>query len=221
MLLQSLHKSAWVMVILIIILLSCKKQSTPTETNSKGNEIIHINRLYHTHAPLISDSEFVIVQVLFQKNNLSLSNLQVYKLLTNNSYHFVRCYQFIYGLELFTNDVVFVFDGHDNYNSLGGELITSIALDTIPMVTTNDAGTLFFNEIKSDPWYKDSLESFLNYGFNAELGIYDMNTGTSYAPLHFVLVWKLTVTNGMEYPVGFIRADSLHLIYYFNGIIIG
>jgi hypothetical protein len=87
------------------------------------------------------------------------------------------------------------------------------------MVASSNANILFCNKISSDRWNKDSLNSFLNYGFNAQLVLYDLNVGTNSAPL-VVLTWKLTVANGSEYPVGYIRADSLSLIYYFNGIIV-
>lgn len=217
---NTLYKSVLVMVMLIVILISCNKQNTPTETDKKGDEIIQTNRIYHSQVPLISDSALAIVQGLFQKNKLSLSNLQVDTLIDDNlGNHHVRCFQFYQNLEIFTGDVTFHFNNKDIYYTLSGELITGIAIDTIPKVSMGDIGNLFYNEIANDPDKKDSLSSFLSQGFNAELGIYGLNAGNSYAPRNFVLAWKMTVANGLEYPFAYIRADySFYLIDYDNGV---
>jgi hypothetical protein len=200
---------------------SCKNQITSTEDDNKVYGVVNINRIYDQQKRLISDSEFVIVQSLFQKNNLSLSNLQTYRLLTNHGWRYVRCYQYYHGLELFTNDVVIIFDSLGIYSTTSGDLISSIPIDTIPGVKMKDAGILFYDQIVSDPWYKDSLNSFRSRGFSAELGIYNLNAGTGDSQMRFVLTWKITVTNRGDYPVGYVRADSQHLIYYSNGIVIG
>lgn len=221
MIFNTYYKSLLVLTTLLVMFISCTKQNSPTQNDKEGIVAVKINRTYHSQTPLVSDSEFVIVQDLFQKNNLSLSNLQVYRLQTDNlDRHHVRCYQFYGNLEYFTNEVIFHFNNQDIYYFLSGDLITNISLDTIPKVTATDAGTLFYGEIASDSWYKDSLSSFQRQGLDAELGIYDLNAGISYTPTNFVLAWKMTVANGRDYPVGYVRADSLSLIYYFNGVII-
>jgi len=188
-----------------------------------GNIVVHnfikTNRIYHSQTYNITDSAFAFVRYLFEKNNLSLSDFHVYQLNTNMGSHHVNCHQIYNGLEVFPDNVTLTFDNNDNFIYLGGKLINRITIDTIPMVASSNANILFCNKISSDRWNKDSLNSFLNYGFNAQLVLYDLNVGTNFAPL-VVLTWKLTVANGSEYPVGYIRADSLSLIYYFNGIIV-
>ena len=216
---NSMKRLMIVVVIVMTTFISCKK-NTLTANGDLENEVVKTSRIYNTQTPLVSASEWGSVQGLFQKNNLSLSNLQVYELQTSDGFHYVRCYQFFQGLELFTNDVVFVFDRDDNYSSLGGELITNISIDAVVRTTMYDASTMFFGKIVQDYAYHDSLDSFRYRGFNAELGIYDLNAGIGATQKHFVPVWKITAANGLRYPIGYIRADSLHLIYYFNGIII-
>lgn len=201
-------------LISLLIFISC---SSPTESNG----LFQTKRVYHTENQLISNSEMAIVQGLFQKNNLSLSNLQVYRLDLHDDYHYVRCYQFYNNLELFTNDVVFTFNNQDILSFIGGDLITSITVDTRPKVSEKDAGTLFYGEIKNDWRFKDSLSSYGGQCFTAELGFYNLNSGMSSAQNNFVLAWKMKIANGSEYPYGYIRADSLRLIYYTNGIILG
>jgi hypothetical protein len=198
-----------------------------TENEDKVTAIIKTNRIYPSLIPAVSDSEFAIVKSLFDKNNLTLSNLKVYQLLENQSRYHVRCYQYYSTvgfrnnlLELFRNDVVFNFDKNNNYSSLGGELINKIYMDIIPKVPMEEASNLFYDEINSDSWQKDSLESYYQEGFNAELGIYDLNAGQSYAEHNFVLSWRITIANNLSYPQAYVRADSLKLIVYWNGIII-
>ena len=184
-----------------------------TENNEKVIPIVKTNRIYPSLIPVVSDSEYTIVKSLFNKNNLSLSNLKVYQLSENKGRYHVRCYQYhssfsftISLLELFRNDVVFNFDNNNNYFSLGGELINKIDINTIPKVPMEEASNLFYDELNKDGWQKDSLETYYNQGFNAELGIYDLNAGFSNAEHNFVLAWRLTVNNGYEYPMAFVKA---------------
>jgi hypothetical protein len=220
MTLKKLYKLVYILP-LIVGLNSCI-----TENEEKVMAIVSTNRIYPSLIPTVCDSEFTIVKSLFSKNNLSLSNLKIYRLLEHKGYH-VRCYQyystfnFRYSLlELFRNDVVFNFDTNHNFYSLGGELINEVQINFRPKVTIAEASNLFYYELKNDWWYKDSVVAYSNDGFNAELGIYDLNAGFSYAEHNFVLAWRLTTNNGFKYPRAYIRADSLELINYSNGIII-
>lgn len=208
---------------LIFVLNSCI-----TENEENVTTIIKTNRIYPTLISTVSDSEFTIVKSLFAKNNLSLDNLKVYRLLRNKGYH-VRCYQYynfsssFWGnnlLELFTNEMVFNFDTSYNFYSRGGDLINKIGIDVIPKVPKEEASNLFYNEINTDGQQKDSIASYYQEGFNAELGIYDLNVGQSYAQHNFVLCWRITIANNFNYPQAYVRADSLKLLYYWNGIII-
>ncbi|MHB8132448.1 MAG: hypothetical protein ACYDEX_26135 [Mobilitalea sp.] len=200
---------------IFIIISACNT----VENDSEIETIVKTYRIYPSLHPLVTDSEYAIVNSLFSKNNLSLSNLKVYRLQENKGYH-VRCYQFYNSLELFTNDVVFNFDANNNYTSLGGKLINSIDIGFLPKVLMQEASNLFYKEINSDWYQKDSLDSYYNYGFNAELGIFDLNYGHSNAQENFVLAWRLTINNKSDYPKAYFRADLLELIYYSNGVII-
>jgi Zn-dependent metalloprotease len=170
-------------------------------------------------APIyVRDSEFAIVQKLFQKNNLSLFDFQIWLYQSDTiGNHYVFCNQFYHGIQIMAYRVIFWFNNQDIYDNLVGELVGNITIDTIPSVTTNNAGILFRQAIASDSFNKNNLSSFRSYGFNAELELYDLNYGKEFVPKKFILVWIITVANGAKYPVGCIRADSLHLIYYDNG----
>jgi Zn-dependent metalloprotease len=215
-------KSILLALIIIMTAISCKEQDGLTENNQKRNEILQTTRIYHAHTPLISDSAMAIIQRLFQKNGLTINNLQVVQLSTDNlGYNHVRCLQFFRDIEIFNEEVIFHFNNLDVYYNLSNELIARVDVDTMLKVAMNEASNLFYREIAADPLFQDSLTSFRSQGFNAELGIKNLNAGIGNVPKHFVLAWRMTITNGWKYPFGYIRADSLYLIYYFNGIIYG
>jgi Zn-dependent metalloprotease len=214
-----MNKSAIIVLFFAMIFCACNEQNTPSEADK--TELIQINRIYDTQNQLISDYAMNIARNLFQKNGLSLSNLQVWRLNSDNlGHHAVKCYQFYQGLKFYTEDIIFQFDSQDIYYNLSGELFESINIDTIPKIAICDAVTLFYKEIAADNWYKDSLSYFCRQGFNAELGIFNLNSGIGNASKDFVLTWKTTVAGGWKCPVGYIRADSLRLIRYANGVII-
>jgi len=211
-----ISKPAFVAMMLMLMPISCTTNA-PTENNP---DVIHTSRIFHSRTPSIPDSEFAIVQTLFRQNNLDPSNLQIYGLLTDQGGYYVRASQFYLGLEFFTNDLAFVFDSFGTLSSMSGGIIGSFPLDTIPKAALHDAGRLYDSLIAADPRYRDSLDTFRSKGFNAELGIYDLNTGKSYDFPDFVLCWKMTVAQSGGWPIGYLRADSLKLVYYNNAVIV-
>jgi hypothetical protein len=203
-------------LILALIIVACKDSSTG---NNNGPEsMVTTYRIYNTQSPLISDSAMTIVRNLFQNNGLSLNNIQVWRLNSDTLGHTIKCHQFYQGLQLFMQEVYFHFNKQDTYYALTGVMINNITIDTLPKVALNTAGGEFYVQISNDSWYHDSLSAFCNYGFNAELGYFDLNR-SSYSK-NFVLAWKITIANGREAPMAYIRADSLQLIQYANGVII-
>jgi hypothetical protein len=220
MLLYSLNKLKIFIPLLAIIFISCKKEQAPTEISETNDCLVQTNRIYHSMAPLISTSDSILVQSLFQKNNLSLLNIQVW-FLSKDVYfvgdHYVFCDQYYHGMHIFPSEVIFWFNDQDILYNTVGELIDRITIDTIPRVTTDSAGILFCHAIATDSLFKNSLSSFRSYGFNAELKINNLDYDKESIPKRFLLVWYLTVANGSKYPAGCVRADSLSLLYYDNG----
>jgi Zn-dependent metalloprotease len=207
-----------ILINLLFSLLNSQPSHVPGSPKGRVMAPLQTNRIYNTQDQLISDSAMAIVKDLFQKNNVSLSNLQVYRLITEPSgYYHVRCNQFFKGLKLFANEVIFHFKNRFN-SSLTGELITGVTIDTVPKVSVSTAGAWFESQIAQDFQFKDSLNAFRGRGYNAELGIYELKSGVSTMPKNFVLAWKMNVAYSKGYPVGYVRADSLRLIYYDNGV---
>ena len=199
-------------ILFLLAFVSCKESST------ENSGLFQTTRVYRTQNHLVSPAELAIVQMLFQKNKLSLSNLQVYRLVVHKGTYIVRCYQFYNGLELFTEDVVFSFDQQNIVYSIMNDLITRMDVHWEPMVSEKDAGDLFYKEILKDYNSRNILNSGDKLVFYAQLGYYDLNVDTSN---NFILAWKLNVASSPKYPVAYIRADTLRLINYSNGIIFG
>ncbi len=211
---------------LISMTFSCEDHELPTEDN-KADQTFRVKRLYNPRMQLVSDDDLVTITNLFQTNSLPLSsNWQVFYF-DSNAYSAgtkcVCCFEFCHNLKLFNSSLIFWFNSQNQYTGLTGYIHAGIAIDTIPKVTMNEACLLFCSRISNDPIYSDSLSSFKNYGFNAELGFhnlnFDLNYGFNNTPENFGLAWELTVDKGGRYPTGYIRADSLYLIYYNDGIL--
>jgi hypothetical protein len=215
---KSYFTSLLFVFITAFFLISCEENISPLEIDG---ESITLNRIYPSLDPEIPDSLYSIVQNLFNRNNLSLTNLKVFMFTEHDNSKYIRCYQYYQSMEMFTNDVVFWFDRNDNYFSLGGDLINQPDLSGQVNVNMYDAAKIFYDNLKTDFWYKDSLSEFCSRGFTAELGIYDLNAGTSDSQKNFVYAWRIKVFGKDRFPVAYIRADSLLLIYYTNGVIIG
>ena len=200
-----------------------------TDNQEPAISIVKTDRVYSSTIPAVNDSEFEIVKSLFNKYKISLSNLKVTRLVNeNNNVYIVHCAQYYipsgtlnFMLEYFSNDIVFSFNENIDQYTVIGELIDNLNIKIYPKVTMEAASNLFYSEIKNDWYNKDLLSAYSKGGFNAELGIYDLNAGRSYVEHNFVLAWRLTTNNGYTYPLAYIRADYLELITYSNGVIIG
>jgi hypothetical protein len=185
-----------------------------------------VTRLYPNMVHQISDSDMTIVRTLFQANNLSLENLRITRFSAESPtdlvptaepgiFYHVICDQFVSGMEVFDQDVIYHFKQPTRFYHQTGRRIDKLLLDTIPRVSIIDACSSFCNSVAADASYADSLTSFMKRGFTAELGFRGLYGGSG--PI--VLMWRLRVSGGFEYPRSYIRADTLAMPEYWNGFI--
>jgi Zn-dependent metalloprotease len=166
---------------------------------------------------LLTENELKSIGSLFDYNQMNYANYQFYKLQTGElGQQHVKCFQYINGIKIFTNDLIFHFDQNNRYSSLSGDLIKVINLDIKPQMEPRDIIDLFINQISKDHYYSSS--ELVNNCFETEFGYYDLNAGTSYKPNLFTKAW-LVKPKGKEYPIAYIDDSKNGLIYYFNGII--
>jgi len=183
-----------------------------------NDSTFYVERIYSSRKHKVSNGDLKTINYLFAKNNITLNNLRVYKLQTDElGYYHVRCDQYYDGLPLFTEAVIFHFKNGGYLYYISGDMIDSINIDTIPDISAESTGVILYKCITSDP---DSPQVLLKKStcFEAELGIFDINAGVSYTDKNFVLVWKVEPRNA-ESPHLIINAKTDSLIRYYNGII--
>lgn len=166
----------------------------------------------------VKDSELSTIISLFRFNGLSYDNLLFTQLQTDELGHrHVDCIQYVNDLVLFTEHMNFHFDRMGKFYFRMGDVISGIEMNTEPELDMDEVRSVFFDNVKKDNFYGSSLEEIKKSCLHCELGYYDLNAGTSYAPHKFVLAWKIVpASNG--YPMAYINDTDGSVIYYFNGI---
>jgi len=206
-------------IFLLAGFISCEKENTVTylETNTKSDYCIN----YIRNTPdsiLLPDEDLNIARSLFDVNKLDYIRLQFYRLQTDElgSYH-VRCFQFVNGLKIFTEDLIFHFRQTKKYATLSGDLIEKIVLNTEPSMNPDDVIEKYLAELNQDNSYNGNKEDIRQGCFDIEFGYYDLNAGISYAENNFTKAWKVN-PKGKEYPFAYINDMTSNTIYYDNGI---
>jgi len=183
-----------------------------------NDSTFYVERIYSSRKHEASNSELKTINNLFTKNDLTLNNLRVYKLQSDDylGFKLVRCDQFYDGLLLITEPVTFHFNNGGYLNYISGDMIDSLNIDTIPNISAESTGVTLYKCITCD---LNSPQVLINKStcFEAELGIFDINAGWSYRDKDFVLVWKVEPRNA-ESPQVIINAKTDSLIRYYNGI---
>lgn len=208
--------------IFFIALLSCEQIEKDEEIIVDNCPLVNdstffVERIYSSRTHKVSNSDLKTINYLFSKNDITLNNLRVYKLQTDELGHYiVRCDQYYNGLPLFTEAVIFHFENGGYLSYMSGDMIDSINIDTIPNISAESTGVTLYNCITRD---LNSPRVLMRKStcFEAELGIFDIHAGWGYRDKDFVLVWKVEPRNA-ESPQVFINAKNDSLLRYYNGI---
>ena len=211
------------MGIIIIAFISCEEIEEDEEIIVDNCPLVndstfYVERIYSSRKHEVSNSELKTINNLFARNDLTLNNLRVYKLQSDDylGFKLVRCDQFYDGLLLITEPVAFHFNNSGNLDRISGDMIDSLNIDTIPNISAESTGVTLYKCITRDP---DSPQVLMKKStcFEAELGIFDINAGWGYRDKNFVLVWKVEPRNA-ESPQVIINAKTDSLIRYYNGL---
>jgi len=208
--------------IIFLALLSCEQIEEDEEIFVDNCPLVndstfYVERIYSSLTHKVSSDDLNTINYLFAKNNITLNNLRVYKLQTDELGHYhVRCDQFYDGLLLITEPVIFHFTNGGYLNYISGDMIDSLNIDTIPNISAESTGVTLYKCITRD---LNSPQVLIKKStcFEAELGIFDINAGWGYRDKDFVLVWKVEPRNA-ESPQVIINAKTDSLIRYYNGI---
>jgi len=196
----------------LLCCISCEKDKHSSE--------YCINRISDKPAQLlVNNEEMLIIKTLFETNHLNYSNYQFYRLETDQiGYQHARCYQFVNGLKVFYNELIFHFDPKGGFSSLSGNIIEGIPPGNNPSMCENNIVAIFLAEISKDEYYKHNFESLKSGCFDIEFGYYDLNTDLGIKDRRYTKAWKVT-PKGTEYPVAFINDINSSVLYFFNGVI--
>lgn len=164
----------------------------------------------------VSSADLAVAQELFQKNNIEMGTLAIYRVYKDEhgTMH-VSASQFYKGLPVFFGEIGYHFDqsgrAHSNIDGeagiyTSGDRIGDLGISTEPSISISAAAKRAREKMK------------LNYFFTAELGVLDLNAGASYATPNFVLAWRMKPKDAETYPYAIIDANTGKLLRYDDGI---
>lgn len=209
-----------------LLFFACKKSDSSKVLQEDKGCIYQVTVPVSTHT--ISNADIPIVNSLFLNNNIDNRNFRYYQYMQDSlqtqyppyikvDYKTLRVDQYINGLRIFNNDLVFNFKNNVLYHT-SGTIITVTKLNTITHLTFGQLRKLFINNIEQfdhkSNQYKDSC-------LYAEFGYYNLNSGTGYSTENLIKAWKVTPKSNpalLVYPVAYYKDESGELIYYDNGI---
>lgn len=164
----------------------------------------------------ISATELKIVKDFFQKNNIDLNNLQIFKVTMSKRYDsttifHVRVNQFYRGLPIFDNWITYHFlETGEIQGDITGERFADLDISIDPKVTIHKA-------------VKISKTKMRGHNYTAELGIYRPYPYDQYGkklPDNFFLAWQINSDNpNTPAAKAYVDANTGELLYYFSGIV--
>ncbi|MBP1637510.1 MAG: fungalysin/thermolysin family protein [Bacteroidetes bacterium] len=204
-------KNIIILISLCFGILSCEQDKTES--------FYCVNTIRNSPATVIlSESELVTIKSLIDYNRLDFNKYQFFRLQNDElGYHHVRCNQFVNGLRVFTDDIIFHFDQNDKYYSLSGDIIEKIDLNTKISMDYDSVVEKFLYLIEQDNTYIGDKKEIINNCFDLEFGYFDLNAGISYSDENFTKAWKIKPTN-RDYPYAYINDENSETISYDNGI---
>ena len=199
-------------IVFLFTISSCKKEDNIGDFQACTNVVLE-----SPNEIRVSAENQSLAEHLFNSNEMDFNNLQITKVQTDdyNKTH-IRCYQFVNGLKIFTGDLIYHFNENDQYDSLSGELITNLSLNTQSNLDSSILKNKYLTQVENDTFYRSRISELTENCLDLQFGYYDLNAGQSYQPENLVKAWKITPHN-KEYPVLFVNDETSEIIYYFNG----
>jgi hypothetical protein len=197
-------KETFLLSIILVFALGCSRDD---------ENCIKIESL-ESATPYLTQPEQAKAEFLFSFNNINYSSLQFVKLIDDSPYINIKCYQFVNGLKVFTESLVYRFAGSGQ--SVGepmGELISDINIGSESIMDSKSVVDVFLNKIKTD----DPTNSNISGCFLLEFGYYDLNVSSGKLEHDFIKAWKVS-KEGSGLPFGFIDDTNGTILYYDNGI---
>ncbi len=203
---------------IVVILISFCISFSSCEQGEKYNFFCVNTVLSSPSKVILSRSEIRTIKYLFYHNDLNYNHYQFYRLTNDELGHsHVRCNQFVNGLRVFTDDLIFHFDQNDNYYFLSGDIINKIELNTYSSMDNYDVAVKFLTLVENDNSFIGDKSEIINGCFDLEFGYFDLNAGISYTEENFTKAWKIKPAD-RDYPYAYINDENTEIISYDNGI---
>lgn len=206
-------KKLYLVLFPIILLTACKKNELPGDNGC----------ISRTNGNYVTGADATAATQLLKKNNLPYEDALFSQVLLHDTIpgpdgnhiyqHIVVVLQFN-GLPLLSNSIYYHFkDGI--LASSDGTRYKSISVNFREALSLPQVRKLYIGAaIKGGMSAADLNDTCLA----AQLGYYDLNTGTGNSSTNFVRVWSVTPKNS-QYPIAIIRDDNGQTISYNSGIV--
>lgn len=171
------------------------------KTESFGSSISHLTQPEKARA-----------EHLFTINNIDYSRLQFLKLTDDSPHIHIRCYQYVNGLKVFTETLLYQFENSHAVGEPRGDIISAIDIGSEPTMDARTVLDVFISKIETDdPAILNNSDCFI-----LEFGYYDLNAGTGKLEHDFINAWKVSI-EGRLVPFGFVDDNKRTMIHYDNG----
>ena len=131
--------------------------------------------------------------------------LQVYKINSDQHGWVVKCNVFYQNLKVFSSQYYFNKNTGGSIYSLNTINLSSINFSLIPTISYGSAITTATQAV-------DYSQTCVSY----RLGIYDLNSGSSFQPKNYKLVWKIQGESGLPYVI--LDANTSQIYHTDDGI---
>ncbi len=186
-------KNIILILTIVVLQLSCKKDAKICTTYTELSDRSHL-------VDPITLGDSALIDTL---NNRP--ELQVYKITSDQYGWVVRCNVFYKTLKVFTSQV--------NFNRRNGGSIVSLNYLDFGSINFNLTPTISYESaITTSIHAIDFSKTCISY----RLGIYDLNSGSSFQPKNYKLVWKIQGESG--YPYVILDANTLEVYLKDDGI---
>jgi len=154
---------------------------------------------------------------LLSSKSIEFTNLQITEVeIDELGNYYIRCNQFINGLEVFSHPIGFDFNNNNQDISIKGHLISSVQLNNQSNLDTNILPNLFLSKVDDDSFNLPIIEYSRKNCLDIQFGYLDPKATAFEEPTNFVKAWKITPED-KDFPLLYVNDDSSEIIYYDKG----
>lgn len=158
---------------------------------------------------------------LLDSNHVDISRLAIWRVNADEQGgESVLCYQFVNGLRVFEERLVYQFDQNKTLSYIWGDVVDSVNLSPVPRMDRQQVMMIYVKAVLLDdnPFFNWQEQVFSSC-HTIELGYYWKNINEYPAPHKYTRAW-LVKTKGLDYPEALIDDQTSALLHYSDGIVV-